>query len=126
VAGTTRAAGAFRATLRATDTEGRIADYAANLLVAQRLTITTLAVRPGKVGRLYRAKVAATGGVAPKVWKLTKGPLPRGIHFDRTLGVLSGTPTKAGSYRLTFQITDGLKVVAVKTLRLTVLDATRN
>jgi large repetitive protein len=123
VAGTTGTPGAFRAMLRATDTEGRTADYAANLLVAQRLTVTTLALRSGKVGRLYRAKVAAAGGVSPKVWKLVKGPLPRGIRFDRTLGVLSGTPTKAGSYRLTFQITDGLKVVAVKTLRLTVLGA---
>jgi large repetitive protein len=122
VAGTTRTPGAYRATLRLTDTEGRTADYAANMVVAPRLAVSTLALRPGKVGRLYRAKVAATGGVLPKIWKLTRGPLPRGIRFDRTLGVLSGTPTKPGGYRLTFQITDGLKVVARKTLRLTVLD----
>ena len=123
VVGKTQAPGAFRATLRLTDTEGRTADYAANMVVAPRLAVTTLALRPGKVGRLYRAKVVATGGVLPKAWKITRGPLPRGIRFDRTLGVLSGTPTKAGRYRLTFQITDGLKVVAVKTLRLDVLDA---
>ena len=123
VAGTARTPGAYRVTLRLTDTEGRTADYAANMTVAPRLAVSTLVLKPAKVGRTYRAKVAATGGVLPKVWKLTRGPLPRGIRFDRTLGVLSGTPTKPGAYRLSFQITDGLKVVAVKTLRLTVLDA---
>jgi large repetitive protein len=123
VVGTTRTSGPYRATLRLTDTEGRTADYAANIVVAPRLAVSTLALRLGKAGRLYRAKVVATGGVLPKRWKLARGPLPRGIRFDRTLGVLSGTPTKAGRYRLTFQITDGLKVVAVKTLRLDILDA---
>ena len=52
-----------------------------------------------------------------------KGPLPKGVRFDPRLGVLSGTPTKAGRYRVTFQVTDGLKVVAKKTLRIDILDA---
>ena len=54
-----------------------------------------------------------------------KGPLPKGIRFDPALGLLSGTPTKAGRYRapVTFQVTDGLKVVAKKTLRIDILDA---
>ena len=52
-----------------------------------------------------------------------KGPLPKGVRFDPALGILSGTPTKAGRYRVTFQVTDGLKVVAKKTLRIDILDA---
>ncbi len=59
----------------------------------------------------------------PKTWKIVRGPLPRGIRFDRTLGLLSGTPKKAGRYRVTFEVRDGLKVVALKTLRIDVLDA---
>ena len=47
-----------------------------------------------------------------KKWKVLAGPLPKGLRFDPTLGTLSGTPTKAGKYRVTFQVTDGLKVVA--------------
>jgi hypothetical protein len=121
LAGTTRTAGSYRATLRLADSEGRTADYAANFLVAPRLTVSTVALRPAKVGRLYRARVAAAGGVAPKAWKIVRGPLPRGIRFDRKLGLLSGTPTKAGRYRVRFQVTDGLRVVAVKTLRIDVL-----
>jgi large repetitive protein len=123
VLGTPRAPGVFRSTLRLADSEGRTADYAANFGVAARLAVSTLALRPGKVGRLYRAKVASTGGLLPRKWKILKGPLPKGVRFDRVLGILSGTPTKAGRYRVTFQVTDGLKVVAKKTLRIDILDA---
>ncbi len=121
VSGTPRAAGIFRATLKLSDSEGRTLDYAANFGIAARLKVGTLALRPGKVGRLYRSKVTATGGIAPRKWKIAVGPLPKGIRFDRTTGVLSGTPTKAGRYRMTFQVTDGLKVVASKRLRIDVL-----
>ena len=115
------AAGLFRATLRLSDTEARTADYPAVFNVAPRLTVRTLKLRKGKVGRLYRAKVVATGGVLPKKWKITKGPLPRGIRFDRTLGVLSGTPKRPGRYRVAFEARDGLKVVAKKTLLIEIL-----
>ncbi len=118
--GTPHAAGVFRATVRVSDGEGRTLDYAANFGVAARIAVSTIALKPGKVGRLYRAKLASTGGLPVKKWKVLKGPLPKGIHFDRTLGVLSGQPTKAGSYRVAFEVMDGLKVVATKTLRIVV------
>jgi hypothetical protein len=121
LAGRTQTAGTYRATLRLTDSEGRIADYAAGFNVAARLAVVTQKLRTGKVGKLYRAKVATSGGVAPRIWKIRRGPLPRGIRFDRTLGVLSGTPTRPGRYRVTFEATDALKVKAVKTLVIEVL-----
>lgn len=121
VSGTPKAAGIFRATIRLADTEGRTLDYAANFGVAQKLAISTLLLRPGKVGRLYRAKLATTGGLPPKKWRVASGPLPRGIRLDRTLGVLSGTPTRPGRYRVTFEAVDALGVKASKTLVINVL-----
>ena len=106
--------------MKLTDSEGRTLDYAVNFGVAARLAVSTAALKPGKVGKVYRAKLALTGGLPMKKWKVLTGPLPKGIHFDPTLGTLAGTPTKAGSYRVTFQVTDGLKVVAKKTLRIVV------
>ena len=120
IAGTPRAGGAFRFTATATDTEGRKADYPGTLNVAQRLAIATQLLRPAKVGRAYRQKVVTTGGVIPKVLKVTRGPLPRGIRFDRRLGVLSGTPRKPGTYRITFLAMDALKAQSTKTLKLVV------
>lgn len=121
VAGKPGAAGSFRATIRLTDNEGRTADYATVFRVASRLAISTLELRPGKVGRLYRVKLATTGGLLPKRWKVKSGPLPRGIRFDRTLGVLSGMPTRPGRYRVTFEATDAFKVTFTKTLVIDVL-----
>jgi large repetitive protein len=120
VSGTPRAAGAFHATVALSDSEGRTLEYSANFGVAARVSVTTLALKPGKVGKLYRAKLASLGGVPVKKWKVFTGPLPKGLRLDGTLGIVSGTPTKAGSYRVTFQVTDGLKVVAKKTLRIVV------
>jgi len=121
VAGRPTAAGSFRSTLRLTDTEGRTADYPAVFGVASRLAISTLTLRRGKVGRPYRARLATTGGVLPKTLRIVKGPLPRGIRFDRTLGVLSGTPTRPGRYRVRVEATDALKVKSAKTLVIEVL-----
>ena len=120
ISGTPSAAGVFRATVRVTDSESRTLDYAANFGVAAQLAVSTIALKPAKVGHVYRAKLSSTGGVPLKKWKVLAGPLPKGLHFDPTLGTLAGTPTKPGSYRVTFQVTDGLKVVAKKTLRIVV------
>ena len=97
IAGTPLTAGTFPFTATATDTEGRKADYPSTLTVASKLAISTRLLRPAKVGRAYRQKIVTTGGVVPKVLRVTKGPLPRGIRFDRVLGVLSGTPTRPGT-----------------------------
>jgi len=120
VSGTPTTAGVFRASVGLADNEGRTAEYAANFAVAQRLTVTTVALKPGKVGKLYRAKVVSTGGVNPRLWKLAGGKLPKGLKFDRQLGVVSGIPKKAGSPRVVFEVTDGLRVIAKKTLRIVI------
>jgi hypothetical protein len=121
VVGTPRGAGPFRATIRLSDDEGRTAAYPTVFGVASRLAISTLKLRFGKVGRLYRAKLATTGGRLPKKWKVKSGPLPRGIRFDRPRGVLIGTPTRPGRYRVTFEATDALKVASTRTLVIDVL-----
>jgi hypothetical protein len=113
-------AGAYRFSLSAADVEGRTATFAATVLVAPRLAISTLVLRPGKAAKLYRAKLAKTGGVAPVKWT-ARSPLPRGIRLDRTLGLLSGMPKKPGRYRVTFEVVDALKVTSTKTLVINVL-----
>ena len=103
-----------------TDTEGRTAAVAARIGVASRLTVATAVLRPARVSKVYGAKLTTSGGVKPFVWKITAGKLPRGVRFDRVLGSLSGVPTKAGRYRLSFEALDSLRVAARKTLTLIV------
>jgi hypothetical protein len=124
LSGTPRAAGSYAFTVTAKDAEGRVANYPAHVVVANKLTVSTLLFRPAKVGKLYGARVKTTGGIAPVGWHITFGQLPRGIRFDRSTGVLAGTPKKSGPYRLTFEATDSLGVVATKTLKLIVIAGT--
>ena len=97
-------------------------NYTARIVVADKLAISTLVLRTGKVGKLYAAKLKILGGVKPDAWSILRGRLPRRIRFDRTLGTLAGTPTRAGRYRVTFEATDPLGAVSKKTLTLIVVN----
>ncbi|MFO7572961.1 MAG: Ig domain-containing protein, partial [Gaiellaceae bacterium] len=110
IAGRPLTAGIYRFTASVADTGGQVATFAGALNVAARLTITgPAALRPGVVGRPYRARIAATGGVAPRAWRVA-GRLPRGVRFDRRTAVLAGIPRTPGRFRVVFEVTDQLGV----------------
>ena len=96
----------------------RKANFTARIAVAAKLSISTLVLRPGKVDKVYAAKLKTLGGVKPATWRIVRSPLPRGIRFNKTLGVLAGTPKKAGRYRVTFEAMDALGVVSKKMLTI--------
>lgn len=118
--GAPRVAGTYGFTARATDTQMRSVDYAGTITVAARLLLRTKRLRTAKVGHVYRAKLTASGGVVPRAWKVTRGRLPSGIHLDSALGVFTGTPRKAGRYRVTLGVRDGLMVKSTGTLTIVV------
>ena len=118
IAGTPTLAGSHPFIATVTDSEGRVANYPGRIVVVEKLAVSTPLLRPGKVGKLYGAKVKTLGGVKPVEWQILRGPLPRGVRFDRTTGTLFGIPKRPGSYRVTFEATDALGVSARKTLRI--------
>lgn len=63
------------------------------------------------VGHLYGARLAATGGVAPYRWRITSGPLPRGLHLLAD-GVLYGRPRRSTRLRLVVRVTDSFGTAA--------------
>jgi hypothetical protein len=113
-------AGTYRFTVSVGDEEERIASYAARVVVAEALEITTVRLAPGKVGRAYKSKLARTGGVAPVKWRIKRGPLPRGIRFNPTTGVFSGKPVKAGLWLIGVEAVDALGVKVTSVVALTV------
>ena len=121
LAGTPRVAGTYRFVARVTDAEGRTADYPARVVIAQRLAIATRLIKPGRVGKFFQRKLATSGGVKPALWRLVRGPLPRGVSFNRATGVFSGYPVRAGSYRVTVEATDSLGVKALRTFRIVIV-----
>jgi hypothetical protein len=118
--GAPREAGSYRFTATATDALMRSVGYTRTLAVAARLLVQTRRLAPAKVGRPYRVRLGSTGGIAPRVWKVTRGSLPGGIRLVSALGVLSGTPKQAGRHRFTLEVKDGLQVRATRTLTIVV------
>jgi hypothetical protein len=70
------------------------------------LIITTTSLANGTAGVAYSATLAATGGVTPYVWSIVSGSLPAGLSLNASTGVISGTPTSAGTSSFTVQVTD--------------------
>lgn len=60
---------------------------------------------PRSVGVAFSFAFMATGGLPPYTWSLLTGPLPPGLTLS-SAGVLSGTPTTAGTFPYTVKVTD--------------------
>jgi hypothetical protein len=104
---------ASNATLKLTvkDTLGLTTTMDLPVNVADRLLVSKRPLPGGKVGRTYRATLRATGGVAPRTWRILGGRpglLPNGLRLNARTGQISGTPNKAGTFRLRIQVTDRL------------------
>ncbi len=81
--------------------------------------IVTESLPNGTTGTAYNASLSATGGGEITWTKL--GALPAGLNFSNT-GTVSGTPTAAGTFSVSFQAANAYGSSAVKTLTITVND----
>jgi Putative Ig domain len=73
---------------------------------AVALTILTPQLANGAVGQPYICPLAATGGGQPYWWTVALGQLPPGLALNAWSGVISGVPTRPGTYSFTVQLWD--------------------
>jgi hypothetical protein len=75
-------------------------------IAAPPLVIVTTSLPNGQVGQAYSAQLEASGGTAPYTWSLQSGSsLPTGLTLSPA-GLISGTPTAAGTDTIVIQVTD--------------------
>jgi hypothetical protein len=87
------------------------------------LQITTASPLPdASQNSPYLQSLSATGGVGSYTWSLLSGSLPAGLALSSS-GVISGTPTTAGTSTFTVQVEDQQPVDASKQFTLTVTAA---
>jgi hypothetical protein len=105
IAGTPTQTGAFGFTVQVSDAFGQQAIASPTIVITSPVSITTNSLPNGNVGTAYNAPVTATGGTSPYTWTVSSGALPAGLALSSG-GVISGTPTAAGTSTFTLTVTD--------------------
>ena len=120
ITGTPTAAGTFGVKLAVADSNASSVTVDVPIIVAPKLTITTLHLPVTKVGAPFQAAVRTHGGSGSIKWKVTAGRFPVGIRLDTKTGVLSGTPRTAGIFPIKITVTDKLGGTFEQSLNLLV------
>ncbi|MBM4580923.1 Ig domain-containing protein [Prescottella equi] len=83
------------------------------------LTITTGSLNAATVGTSYSQTLAVAGGTGTKTWSVATGTLPAGLTLS-SAGVITGTPTAAGTASFTVKVDDSVSGSALKPLSIVV------
>jgi len=124
ITGTPTAAGSFQFTISVTDSNFGIAVQTYQFTVqSSTVSIATTSAPSTTAGGSYDFGLQASNGTAPFTWTLVSGTLPPGIQLLSAVGLLVGTPTTAGSYTFTVQVTDSTNTTAQATFTIVVSPA---
>ena len=122
ISGTPAAVGSFTFQVTVTDSQQATATGTFTIrITAAALVITTTFLPAGTVGTAYTATtLAATGGTPPYTWSVAPGStLPGGLSLS-SAGVVSGTPSVAGTFPVTLQVTDSAQAAATRSYSIAV------
>ncbi|MGC2281905.1 MAG: FG-GAP-like repeat-containing protein [Candidatus Acidiferrales bacterium] len=113
---TTNLATGQPATVTATSLADPTKSASAQITVNPYLQLPYQAIANGSVGAPYSQTIVFSGGTAPFQWSVYGGPLstgcivggavPDGLNLDPNTGIISGTPTSAGTWSFEATVTD--------------------
>jgi hypothetical protein len=108
ISGTPTAVTEFTFPAEVRDARGRSATKFFKIVIVderQPLVITTASPLPeASLGDPYSTPIVATGGLSPYAYSVTAGTPPAGLSLNPQTGILSGTPTQAGSSTFTVRV----------------------
>jgi hypothetical protein len=86
------------------------------------LRVVTTRLRYAFIDIFYEVTLAASGGTTPYAWNIVDGALPNGLSLNPATGVISGTPTAAGTFSFTMEVCDAESNTATASLLLEVFE----
>ena len=122
IAGTPTTSGTFHFTVQGIDDTKRTATAALSITIVESVEIITTDLPPGQVEIPYEAALDAMGGVPPYSWNWTAEDegqiLPPDLDLDADTGLISGTPTEAGTFSFNVDVTDDARLTASQLLTI--------
>ena len=121
ISGTPSKAGTFKFTVKAKDSNGAASTKDYTVKVTQTtLTgdIPTSTTRKAK----YTGTPKVSGGSGTYTFSISAGKLPDGVTINTKTGKISGTPSKAGTFKFTVKAKDSNTVASIKEYTITVTE----
>ena len=116
--------------IQVTDASGATVTQQFSLLVepTQPLSLNTVNFPAGVVGLAYSLQLAGAGGIPPYKWNVlpaivtfpVPGQVSPGLQLDSASGLVTGSPTTAGTFSFTITLTDSANGSVSKPYTLTV------
>ncbi len=118
ISGNPTAAGTYSFVIRATDATQATSQVRLTIrILSTTLMLSQAGLANARLGQFYSSTLSASGGAAPYNFNLVTGTLPAGLTLSGN-GNISGTPTAAGIYQLTYRVIDSNNRSAESTLAL--------
>lgn len=112
IAGTPTVVGNYSFAVTVTDANANAGVHAYSIVITAAVvapvTVSPPSLPAGTVGTPYLPIVTGTGGTAPYTYSIVSGALPSGLVINPNTGGISGSPTQAGTFTFTVQVTDAL------------------
>jgi large repetitive protein len=121
LSGTPTTTGSYPFTVNVIDANKGVATASITLVVTNAVALTFSAPPNGTVGTAYSDTLTAAGGTTPYTWSVSAGTLPAGLTLNASTGVVSGTPTTAGTANFTVKVTDAKSASATFATSITIL-----
>ncbi len=111
--------GGFSFNLQVTDSQGASAIKNFIMQIGEGPSVDQTTIYQGTVGASYDLPITGHG-YQPLSFQIISGSLPPGLMFYTDNNVIFGTPTDAGTYPFTMQVTDGLGGTGSRVISITI------